>query len=40
MCEEVPHVKMYYADEGSGLERSLGGWFRTILETGSGEECF
>lgn len=37
ICEEVPHLKIYYVYEGSGLDRSIPGWFRTSLETFPGE---
>lgn len=33
LCEEVHLLEVYYEDEGSGFERSIGGWLRSILET-------
>lgn len=32
LCEEVLHLEMDYVDEGSGLERSIGGRFGTIWQ--------
>lgn len=29
----VPHLEIFYMDEGFGLEHSIGGWFKPILET-------
>lgn len=33
LCEELPHLEMYYIDEGSRLERCIGVSFRTILKS-------
>lgn len=38
LCEKVPHHKMCYVDERSGLERSVVGWFRSTLEMFSREQ--
>lgn len=36
-CAEVSHLERYNVNEEYGLERSVGDWFGTILETFPGE---
>lgn len=39
ICEEVPHLEMYYVVERSGVDRSIGRCLRTILERFPGEKA-
>lgn len=38
ICNDIPQLEIYYVDERSGVEHSIGRWFRTISETFSEEK--